>query len=178
MNGSFFCSYGFGNRIKLPYTRKIIDAIHSGSLLNAIYRKTEVFGLDIPTEIEGVPSEILHPVNTVIHHPSLPLFFLKIHLDYWLFPGFFWCSGLIRRHTRKPCWNWLGCSRRTLTPLLITRLGKTTSWQRKSWRLVQTSNFWTNEKSKGRRRRNYYGFLQICRKVNECDRNKSVCVCW
>ncbi|KAE8655844.1 Phosphoenolpyruvate carboxykinase [Hibiscus syriacus] len=48
----------------LPYTRKIIDAIDSGSLLNATYRKTEVFGLDIPTEIEGVPSEILHLENT------------------------------------------------------------------------------------------------------------------
>ncbi|KAL6220227.1 hypothetical protein ACLB2K_007983 [Fragaria x ananassa] len=56
--------YGSGKRIKLPYTRKIIDAIHSGSLLNANYKKTEVFGLEIPTEIEGVPSEILDPVNT------------------------------------------------------------------------------------------------------------------
>jgi hypothetical protein len=58
-------SYGSGKRIKLAYTRRIIDAIHSGSLLNASYKKTEVFGLEIPTEIEGVPSEILDPVNTV-----------------------------------------------------------------------------------------------------------------
>ncbi|OVA07327.1 Phosphoenolpyruvate carboxykinase [Macleaya cordata] len=57
-------SYGTGNRIKLPYTRKIIDAIHSGSLLEANYTKTEVFGLDIPTEVEGVPSEILDPMNS------------------------------------------------------------------------------------------------------------------
>lgn len=57
-------SYGSGKRIKLAYTRRIIDAIHSGSLLNASYKKTEVFGLEIPTEIEGVPSEILDPVNT------------------------------------------------------------------------------------------------------------------
>uniref|UniRef100_A0A1D1YUH6 Phosphoenolpyruvate carboxykinase [ATP] 1 n=1 Tax=Anthurium amnicola TaxID=1678845 RepID=A0A1D1YUH6_9ARAE len=57
-------SYGSGNRIKLPYTRKIIDAIHSGSLLTANYAKTEIFGLEIPTEIEGVPSAILNPVNT------------------------------------------------------------------------------------------------------------------
>ncbi|GFZ10097.1 phosphoenolpyruvate carboxykinase 1 [Actinidia rufa] len=57
-------SYGSGNRIKLAYTRKIIDAIHSGTLLDANYAKTEVFGLDIPTGIEGVPSEILDPVNT------------------------------------------------------------------------------------------------------------------
>ncbi|RZC47017.1 hypothetical protein C5167_039976 [Papaver somniferum] len=56
-------SYGSGSRIKLPYTRKVIDAIHSGSLLNASYTKTEVFGLEIPNEVEGVPSEILHPMN-------------------------------------------------------------------------------------------------------------------
>ncbi|KAL5988378.1 Protein kinase C-like 1 [Asimina triloba] len=56
--------YGSGSRIKLQYTRKIIDAIHSGSLLNANYTKTEVFGLEIPTEVEGVPSEILDPMST------------------------------------------------------------------------------------------------------------------
>lgn len=61
----FIYSYGLGGRIKLAYTRKIIDAIHSGALLEAKYTKTEVFGLQIPTEIEGVPSEILDPVNTV-----------------------------------------------------------------------------------------------------------------
>ncbi|MFS7976280.1 putative phosphoenolpyruvate carboxykinase (ATP) [Helianthus anomalus] len=57
-------SYGSGKRIKLAYTRKIIDAIHSGKLLEAKYTKTEIFGLEIPTEIEGVPSEILDPANT------------------------------------------------------------------------------------------------------------------
>ncbi|XP_073009088.1 phosphoenolpyruvate carboxykinase (ATP) 1-like isoform X1 [Typha latifolia] len=57
--------YGVGKRIRLQYTRKIIDAIHSGELLKANYEKTEVFGLEIPTEIEGVPSEILDPINTV-----------------------------------------------------------------------------------------------------------------
>ncbi|KAJ0571893.1 putative carboxy-lyase [Helianthus annuus] len=57
-------SYGSGKRIKLAYTRKIIDAIHSGKLLEAKFTKTEIFGLEIPTEIEGVPSEILDPANT------------------------------------------------------------------------------------------------------------------
>ena len=61
----FSCRYGVGSRIKLAHTRKIIDAIHSGSLLNANYKKTKVFGLEIPSEIEGVPSDILDPVNTV-----------------------------------------------------------------------------------------------------------------
>lgn len=64
---SFLYSYGSGKRIKLAYTRKIIDAIHSGSLLEAEYTKTEIFGLEIPTAIEGVPSEILDPANTVSH---------------------------------------------------------------------------------------------------------------
>lgn len=63
------CSYGLGSRIKLQYTRKIIDAIHSGSLLDAEYMKTEIFGLEIPLEVEGVPSEILDPVNTVSFYP-------------------------------------------------------------------------------------------------------------
>ncbi|KAF7801305.1 phosphoenolpyruvate carboxykinase (ATP)-like [Senna tora] len=57
-------SYGSGSRIKLSYTRKIIDAIHSGSLLEESYTKTKIFGLEIPTKLEGVPTEILDPVNT------------------------------------------------------------------------------------------------------------------
>ncbi|PKU76273.1 phosphoenolpyruvate carboxykinase (ATP)-like [Dendrobium catenatum] len=55
--------YGVGSRIKLVNTRRIIDAIHSGSLLNAEYKKTEVFGLEIPAAVDGVPSEILDPMN-------------------------------------------------------------------------------------------------------------------
>jgi phosphoenolpyruvate carboxykinase (ATP) len=69
--------YGIGKRIKLPYTRKIIDAIHSGELLAANYKKTEVFGLEIPTEINGVPLEILDPINTVSSIIACNLF-LKI----------------------------------------------------------------------------------------------------
>ncbi|XLR53369.1 hypothetical protein S83_004041, partial [Arachis hypogaea] len=57
--------YGYGSRIKLSYTRKIIDAIHPRSLLNAEYKKTEIFGVEISTEVEGVTSEILDPINTV-----------------------------------------------------------------------------------------------------------------
>ncbi|XLS44237.1 hypothetical protein HN51_001102 [Arachis hypogaea] len=45
--------YGYGSRIKLPYTRKIIDAIDSGSLLNAEYKKTEIFGFEISIKVEG-----------------------------------------------------------------------------------------------------------------------------
>nr|XP_025628786.1 phosphoenolpyruvate carboxykinase (ATP) 1-like [Arachis hypogaea] len=58
--------YGYGSRIKLSYTRKIIDAIHPRSLLNAEYKKTEIFGVEISTEVEGVTSEILDPINTIM----------------------------------------------------------------------------------------------------------------
>ncbi|KAH9295400.1 hypothetical protein KI387_038988 [Taxus chinensis] len=56
-------SYGVGKRIKLAYTRSIIDAIHNGSLLKANYNQTSIFGLNIPEEVEGVPAEILRPEN-------------------------------------------------------------------------------------------------------------------
>ncbi|KAI6121286.1 phosphoenolpyruvate carboxykinase-domain-containing protein [Pisolithus sp. B1] len=45
----------------LSYTRRIVDAIHSGELLDAEYETFDVFGLQIPTKIEGVPRELLNP---------------------------------------------------------------------------------------------------------------------
>lgn len=53
-----------GRRCPLKYTRAILDAIHSGELLDAEYETYEVFNLNIPTHIEGVPSEILNPRNS------------------------------------------------------------------------------------------------------------------
>lgn len=53
--------YGTGRRCPLKYTRRIVDAIHSGELLNAEYENFDVFNLTIPTHIEGVPREILNP---------------------------------------------------------------------------------------------------------------------
>ncbi|GBG64526.1 hypothetical protein CBR_g45222 [Chara braunii] len=56
-------SYGTGYRMKLPHTRKIIDAIHDGSLLQAKYASTDVFSLAVPDHVEGVPDEVLMPQN-------------------------------------------------------------------------------------------------------------------
>jgi len=56
--------YGVGARIKLKYTRAIIDAIHSGALLNAPTVTDPVFGLAVPTSCPDVPAEILQPRNT------------------------------------------------------------------------------------------------------------------
>lgn len=57
-------AYGVGNRISLKYTRAIIDAIHSGELLEKEYITDPLFGFKIPTECSNVPSEILIPENS------------------------------------------------------------------------------------------------------------------
>jgi len=57
-------SYGVGSRMKLSYTRAIIDAIHSGSLDEVDTVTDPVFGVEIPTEVLGVPSEVLIPRDT------------------------------------------------------------------------------------------------------------------
>ncbi len=56
-------SYGVGERFSLKYTRAIIDAI-LGNTLSDVQYDTDVFGLSFPTSCEGVPSEVLNPVNT------------------------------------------------------------------------------------------------------------------
>jgi phosphoenolpyruvate carboxykinase (ATP) len=56
--------YGVGSRIKLKYTRAIIDAIHSGALLQADTVTEPNFGLQVPTSCPGVPDELLIPRNT------------------------------------------------------------------------------------------------------------------
>ena len=57
-------AYGVGKRIKLAYTRAIIDAIHSGALATARRQRDPVFGFEVITECPGVPSEVLVPRNT------------------------------------------------------------------------------------------------------------------
>jgi len=53
--------FGTGSRCPLKYTRAIINAIHSGSIASATYTTYDIFGLQIPTSVEGVPSEVLNP---------------------------------------------------------------------------------------------------------------------
>ncbi len=52
-----------GERFSLPYTRAMVTAILSGALDNAETVEHSVFGLHMPTAVEGVPSEILNPRN-------------------------------------------------------------------------------------------------------------------
>ncbi len=56
--------YGVGQRISLRHTRAIIDAIHNGTLKKSDYTDDPVFGLAVPNEVRGVPTEILMPRKT------------------------------------------------------------------------------------------------------------------
>src|SRR5690606_13305602 len=57
-------AYGVGSRMSLDHTRAIIDAIHSGALAKAPTVEDPLFGLAVPTECPGVPSQVLVPRNT------------------------------------------------------------------------------------------------------------------
>lgn len=56
--------YGVGSRIKLSYTRAIVDAILKGKLDNVETDVDPFFGLHIPQSVEGVPAEVLKPRDT------------------------------------------------------------------------------------------------------------------
>ncbi|MEY9973978.1 phosphoenolpyruvate carboxykinase (ATP) [Lysinibacillus sp. RC46] len=53
--------YGTGSRMKLSYTRTMVRAAIDGKLANVETIQDSVFGLNIPTSIEGVPTEVLNP---------------------------------------------------------------------------------------------------------------------
>ncbi|MFJ3386091.1 MULTISPECIES: phosphoenolpyruvate carboxykinase (ATP) [unclassified Lysinibacillus] len=53
--------YGTGSRMKLSYTRAMVRAAIDGKLTDVETIQDSVFGLNIPTSIEGVPTEVLNP---------------------------------------------------------------------------------------------------------------------
>ncbi len=57
-------SYGTGSRIKLKYTRAMVDAALNGELDNVEYVKDELFHVNVPTTCPNVPTEMLIPINT------------------------------------------------------------------------------------------------------------------
>ncbi|MGN6285873.1 MAG: phosphoenolpyruvate carboxykinase [Afipia sp.] len=56
--------YGVGSRMPIKVTRALLTAALNGSLRNATFRTDKYFGFAVPTALDGVPSEILDPVNT------------------------------------------------------------------------------------------------------------------
>ncbi|ANU25827.1 phosphoenolpyruvate carboxykinase (ATP) [Planococcus versutus] len=55
--------YGVGSRMKLSYTRTMVRAAIRGDLNNTATEKEAIFGFEVPTEVPGVPSEVLNPRN-------------------------------------------------------------------------------------------------------------------
>jgi phosphoenolpyruvate carboxykinase (ATP) len=53
--------YDSGERIKLKYSRAIVQAIYSGKLTKAACETDPVFGFETVTKVPGVPSEVLVP---------------------------------------------------------------------------------------------------------------------
>ena len=56
--------YGVGERISLPYTRRLVEAALTGEIEQAEFVADPIFGIEVPTSCEGVPAEILWPKNT------------------------------------------------------------------------------------------------------------------
>ncbi|MDQ0272265.1 phosphoenolpyruvate carboxykinase (ATP) [Cytobacillus purgationiresistens] len=56
--------YGVGSRMKLAYTRAMVEAALEGELNHVETTKDQIFGLDIPQHVTGVPDEVLLPNKT------------------------------------------------------------------------------------------------------------------
>ena len=57
-------AYGTGHRMSIKATRACINAVLDGSIKNAPMRTDERFGFQVPTQLHGVPSEVLNPVDS------------------------------------------------------------------------------------------------------------------
>ncbi|MBV8222237.1 MAG: phosphoenolpyruvate carboxykinase (ATP), partial [Candidatus Eremiobacteraeota bacterium] len=56
--------YGIGKRMKLPYTRAMIDAALAGKLTDVEFSADPIFKVAIPRHVPGVPDEVLDPRST------------------------------------------------------------------------------------------------------------------
>jgi phosphoenolpyruvate carboxykinase (ATP) len=56
--------FGVGSRVKLSYTRAMLNAVLDGHLDEMETVPDPVFGLHIPKRVPGVPGEILNPRST------------------------------------------------------------------------------------------------------------------
>jgi phosphoenolpyruvate carboxykinase (ATP) len=57
-------AYGVGSRMKLGYTRAMVNAALSGGLDGAEFVPDAVFGFDVPTAVPNVPAKVLRPRDT------------------------------------------------------------------------------------------------------------------
>jgi phosphoenolpyruvate carboxykinase (ATP) len=57
-------AYGTGSRMKIAYTRAMVDALLAGHLDGVSCEIDPIFGLSIPQWCPNVPAEVLNPRNT------------------------------------------------------------------------------------------------------------------
>ncbi len=57
-------SYGVGSRMKIKYTRAMLNAALDGDLDDVAYTTDARFGFEVPTSCPNVPTEILQPRDT------------------------------------------------------------------------------------------------------------------
>ena len=56
--------YGIGSRMKLKYTRAMLNAALNGDLADIEYEEHPIFGIQFPTSCPHVPAVLLNPRNT------------------------------------------------------------------------------------------------------------------
>lgn len=56
--------YGVGHRMPIEHTRALLNAAIEGRFADAEYVEDPVFGVQVPTVCEGVPTEVLRPRDT------------------------------------------------------------------------------------------------------------------
>jgi len=66
--------FGVGKRISIRHTRTLLSDALNGKLRQVNYRTDPIFGFEVPTECEGVPTEILDPASA---WPSREEYMLK-----------------------------------------------------------------------------------------------------
>jgi phosphoenolpyruvate carboxykinase (ATP) len=57
-------AHGVGSRMKLSYTRAMVNAALAGELDGVEFAPDPVFGVDVPLSVPGVPNEVLSPRGT------------------------------------------------------------------------------------------------------------------
>jgi phosphoenolpyruvate carboxykinase (ATP) len=62
--------YGVGSRIRIPYTRAMLNAALEGALDDVEYVEDPGFGLSVPRSVPNVPSDLLIPEGTWQDRPA------------------------------------------------------------------------------------------------------------
>lgn len=56
--------FGVGTRMKLDYTRAMVNAALAGALEKTAFTADPIFGIEVPRSVPGVPDKVLNPANT------------------------------------------------------------------------------------------------------------------